>query len=131
MDGAIRIGPWSIGLDPLIGLVPGIGDIIGALVSMVIVVRGLGRISTDRDCTDGEHHHRHVGRPHPGVRRCVRLRVQVEPEEPADLRGVPVWRPRGTTARHFGFFIALFAVVGAVLAGIALGLIALVRPLTR
>jgi hypothetical protein len=34
MDGAIRIGRWSIGLDPLIGLIPGVGDLIGALISM-------------------------------------------------------------------------------------------------
>src|SRR5690348_658816 len=27
MDGAIPIGRWSIGLDPLLGLVPGIGDV--------------------------------------------------------------------------------------------------------
>jgi hypothetical protein len=39
--GAIPIGPWSIGLDPLIGLIPCIGDLIGALISMVIVVRAV------------------------------------------------------------------------------------------
>ena len=41
MDGAIPIGRWSIGLDPLIGLIPGIGDLIGALISMVIVMRAV------------------------------------------------------------------------------------------
>jgi hypothetical protein len=41
MDDAIPIGRWSIGLDPLIGLIPGIGDVIGALISMVIVVRAV------------------------------------------------------------------------------------------
>ena len=39
MDGAIPIGRWSIGLDPLLGLVPGFGDLIGAVISMRIVVR--------------------------------------------------------------------------------------------
>src|SRR5689334_14106933 len=41
MDESIRIGPWSIGLDPLMGLVPGIGDMAGALVSMFIISRAL------------------------------------------------------------------------------------------
>ena len=52
MDGAIPIGRWSIGLDPLIGLIPGVGDLIGALISMVIVVRavqaGVPRIAITR-----------------------------------------------------------------------------------
>src|SRR6185369_7597930 len=52
MDGAIPIGPWKIGLDPLLGLVPGIGDVIGALISMVIVVRavqmGIPRVAIAR-----------------------------------------------------------------------------------
>jgi hypothetical protein len=39
MDGAIPIGRWSIGLDALLGLVPGFGDMLGAMISMLIVVR--------------------------------------------------------------------------------------------
>jgi hypothetical protein len=39
MDEAIRIGPIGIGLDGIIGLVPGIGDLIGALISFYIVYR--------------------------------------------------------------------------------------------
>jgi hypothetical protein len=35
MDGAIPIGRWSIGLDPLLGLLPGIGDLISAAISML------------------------------------------------------------------------------------------------
>ena len=34
MDGAIRIGRWCIGLDPLPDLLPGPGDLIGVLISM-------------------------------------------------------------------------------------------------
>jgi hypothetical protein len=41
MDGVIPIGRWSFGLDPLIGLVPGIGDLIGAVISMLIVARAV------------------------------------------------------------------------------------------
>src|SRR5215471_1541050 len=52
MDGAIPIGRWSIGIDPLLGLIPGIGDLLGALISMVIVMRavqaGIPRIAVAR-----------------------------------------------------------------------------------
>jgi len=41
MDESIRIGPWSIGLDALMGIVPGIGDMAGALVSMFIIGRAM------------------------------------------------------------------------------------------
>ena len=37
MDRSIRIGDYSIGLDGLIGLVPGIGDFVGALISLYVV----------------------------------------------------------------------------------------------
>lgn len=40
MDGSIKLpGGFSIGLDPIIGLVPGIGDLVGTLVSSVIVLQ--------------------------------------------------------------------------------------------
>ena len=40
MDGAIPLpGGFRVGLDPIIGLVPGLGDMIGAAVSSVIVVQ--------------------------------------------------------------------------------------------
>lgn len=40
LDNAIRIPgtPWRIGLDPILGLVPGVGDALGALASGWIVV---------------------------------------------------------------------------------------------
>jgi hypothetical protein len=41
MDSAIPVGRWSIGLDGLIGLIPGFGDMIGALISMLIVMRAM------------------------------------------------------------------------------------------
>jgi len=38
MDSSIPIGRrWSIGLDGLIGLVPGVGDLVGALVGVVVI----------------------------------------------------------------------------------------------
>lgn len=41
MDSAIRIGPVSIGLDGLIGLIPGLGDLLSDVIGIVIVVRAL------------------------------------------------------------------------------------------
>src|SRR3954453_20377289 len=39
MDNSIPIGGgFRIGLDPIIGLIPGLGDLIGALVSSMIVL---------------------------------------------------------------------------------------------
>jgi hypothetical protein len=42
MDRSIPIGRrWSIGLDAVVGLVPGVGDLLGALVSVLVVVAGI------------------------------------------------------------------------------------------
>lgn len=41
MDRSIPIGRWKIGLDGIIGLVPGLGDLIGALISGVIVAAAI------------------------------------------------------------------------------------------
>ena len=41
MDESIQIGPWSVGLDPLIGLIPGVGDMAGAVVSTIIIARAM------------------------------------------------------------------------------------------
>jgi len=43
MDSSIGIGPISIGLDGLIGLIPGFGDIAGSIISALIVLRALQR----------------------------------------------------------------------------------------
>ena len=37
MDESIQIGRWRIGLDALLGLIPGVGDIAGAAVSALII----------------------------------------------------------------------------------------------
>ena len=41
MDESIQIGPWSVGLDPLIGLIPGVGDMAGAVISTIIIARAM------------------------------------------------------------------------------------------
>ncbi len=41
MDRSIPIGRWKIGLDGIIGLVPGLGDLVGALISGLIVAAGI------------------------------------------------------------------------------------------
>lgn len=37
MDRSIKFGNYSIGLDGIIGLIPGIGDFVGALISLYVV----------------------------------------------------------------------------------------------
>jgi hypothetical protein len=41
MDSSIQIGPVSIGLDGLIGLIPGFGDVATNIVSALIIVRAM------------------------------------------------------------------------------------------
>jgi len=41
MDRSIRIGPWTIGLDPLLGLVPGAGDLLSGCLSILIVLHAI------------------------------------------------------------------------------------------
>jgi hypothetical protein len=41
MDSAIPIGRWRIGLDGLLGLVPGLGDTASAMISLLIVPRAM------------------------------------------------------------------------------------------
>ena len=41
MDNSVRLGPWSVGLDGFIGLIPGIGDMATAAVSAVIIARAM------------------------------------------------------------------------------------------
>lgn len=57
MDSSIGIGGrWSIGVDGLLGLVPGFGDLAGALISMLIVSRavraGVPRVAVARMVTN-------------------------------------------------------------------------------
>jgi len=128
MDGAIPIGRWSIGLDPLIGLIPGIGDLIGALISMVIVLRavqaGIPRIAIARMMAN----------------ICVDTLIGSIPlfgdafdfAYKSNLKNLRIYEQslidrRAATVRNWGFFIAVFLIAAAGLAGILLGLLALMR----
>jgi len=53
MDGWIPLGRgYSIGLDPILGLIPGFGDLVGTLISSVIILQaqraGLPRVTVLR-----------------------------------------------------------------------------------
>lgn len=40
LDRSIPVGRWRVGLDPIIGLLPGVGDWIGALLSLYVLYEG-------------------------------------------------------------------------------------------
>jgi hypothetical protein len=40
-EGLIKVGPYRIGLDPIVGLVPGIGDFLTAAASVILVQRAI------------------------------------------------------------------------------------------
>jgi hypothetical protein len=52
MDNSIQVGPWRIGLDGLVGLLPGAGDLATGAVSMIIILRaaaaGVPRVAVAR-----------------------------------------------------------------------------------
>lgn len=56
MDGLIPIGRWRIGLDSIVGLIPGFGDLIGAAIGLLIVARavqaGIPRVAIARMMTN-------------------------------------------------------------------------------
>ena len=132
MDGVIPIGPWKIGLDPLLGLVPGIGDLIGALISMLIVARavqaGIPRIAIARmlaniaiDTLVGSIPV--VGDAFDFAYKSNLKNVRIY-EESIGVGGAG-------TARHWGFFIALFLAAGAVTAGVIYAVIASLRAIGK
>ena len=41
MDTSIGIGPFTFGLDALIGLIPGLGDLVSSMVSTILVLRAM------------------------------------------------------------------------------------------
>lgn len=50
-EGFFRIGPYRFGLDPIIGLVPGAGDLVTALAAMIIIQRAIAlRVRKPRSC---------------------------------------------------------------------------------
>jgi len=41
LDSSIGIGPYTIGLDGIVGLIPGLGDVLTDLMGMLIVIRAM------------------------------------------------------------------------------------------
>ncbi len=128
MDGAIPIGRWSIGLDPLIGMIPGIGDLIGALISMVIVARavqaGIPRIAVARMLANITIDTLVGSIPLFGDAFDFAFK--------SNLKNLRIYEEslldrRTSTVRHWWFFLVLFLVITAGFAAIAVGLFALAR----
>jgi hypothetical protein len=130
MDGAIPIGRWSIGLDPLLGLLPGGGDLIGALIAMIIVARavqaGIPRIAVARMTANIAIDTLIGSIPVIGdlfdfayKSNLKNLRIYEE----------ALYDRQAATARHWGFFVTAFLVALFAVAGIVVGLLALARRL--
>jgi hypothetical protein len=39
MERSIPIGRWRVGLDPILGLIPGAGDYLGAVIQLIVIGR--------------------------------------------------------------------------------------------
>jgi hypothetical protein len=128
MDGLIPIGRWSIGLDAIVGLIPGLGDIIGACIGMLIVLRAV-----------------QAGVPRVAIARMV-TNIAIDTLVGAipflgdafdfvyksNLKNLRIYedalrRRRGGAARHWGFFLALFAGIALVAWLIVMGLMSVLR----
>ena len=126
MDGMIPMGRWSIGLDGILGLIPGLGDVLGALIGMIIVLRAVQA----------------------GVPKIVVARMMTNIAIDTFVGSIPLLGDafdfmyksnaknlrlyeaalndsRAATGRHWGFFIALFAGIALFLVVVVMGLIAL------
>jgi hypothetical protein len=128
MDEGIQIGRLTIGLDPLIGLVPAIGDLLGAVISMLIVARAV-----------------QAGIPRVAVARMLAniaidtlvgsvplLGDAFDFGWKANLKNVRIYeeslaRGRRATARHWGFFLGLILLIGGTVTAIVVGVFALAR----
>ena len=130
MDGAIPIGRWSFGLDPLIGLIPGIGDLIGAFISMVIVVRavqaGVPRIAVARMMTNIAVDTLVGSIPVIGDAFDFGFKSNLKNLQ---IYEDSVYAGHTDTARHWAFFVALLGGAAAVIGFAIFGVIALVRAL--
>ena len=130
MDGAIPLGRFSIGLDPLLGLIPGIGDILGAAISMLIVVRGvqmgIPRVAVARMMTNIAIDTLVGAIPLAGDAFDFAFR--------ANLKNLRIYEEavlsrHGSTARHWWFFVALFLGIAGVIAGFVYLVVSLIRHL--
>lgn len=117
MDNSIGIGRWSVGLDGLLGLVPGVGDLAGALISMLIVTRavkaGVPRVAVARMVAN-------IGID--SLLGAVPLAGDLfDLAFKANEKNVRIYRAhlaagRAANVRHWGFFTLLGAALLAVLA---------------
>jgi len=41
MDESVKLGPWRVGLDGFLGLIPGFGDLTGTIISSFIIARAI------------------------------------------------------------------------------------------
>jgi hypothetical protein len=126
MDGVIPIGRWSVGIDPLLGLVPGIGDLIGAAIAMIIVFRavqaGIPRIAVARMMTNIAID-TFVGSI-PVVGDAFDFAYK------SNLKNLRIYEdalraPSASTARHWGFFLGMFLLGALVVALIVIALLSL------
>lgn len=116
MDNSIPIGRWSIGLDGLIGLVPGLGDIAGSLVSLVIIARaaaaGVPRVAIARMAANVALETIIGALPLVGDLFDIAFK--------ANVRNARIYYDSLSGAdgalRHWGFFAAIAAVLLAILA---------------
>ena len=127
MDGLIPIGRWRFGLDSIIGLIPGLGDVIGAAIGMLIVMRavqaGIPRVAIAHMMTNIAIDTLVGAIPFLGdafdfvfKSNTKNMRIYEEALE----------RPR-STARHWWFFAVLFAGVALMVWLIGLGVVAMLR----
>jgi hypothetical protein len=134
MDGLIPMGRWSIGLDGILGLVPGLGDIAGALIGMLIVLRavqaGIPRVVIARMMTNIAIDTFVGSIPLLGdafdlmyKSNAINLRIYEE--------ALNAGNSRAAAARHWGFFIALFAGIAVFLVVIVMGIAALYRAVVH
>jgi hypothetical protein len=129
MDRSIKIGPWSIGLDGFLGLIPGIGDITGGAISSYIIARAM-----------------QVGVSRGAIARMV-LNVAIDSllgaiplvgdifdfAYKANVKNVEIYREAIRGARHpvkdWGFIILVFVLLAVVIALPIIGLVYLGRLL--
>ena len=115
--------PIRIGLDGLIGLIPGLGDVLAGIASFVLVfaawIRGVPYDHPGPH--DGQHRHRSPHRLHSALRRRLRHRVEGEPPQlPLMMRHLR--QPHRHTWKDYAFLLSL---LGAVLAILAIPIIVL------
>lgn len=128
MDGAIPIGPWRIGLDPLLGLVPGIGDLLGAMISMLIVMRavqaGIPRVAIARMVTNIAIDTFVGAIPVLGDAMDFAFKAN---QKNVRIYEQAIWDRHGAAARHWGFFLVLFLAIAAAGAALVYGVAALLH----